>query len=137
MTDAQGLSATSAPITISADNTPPTASIDTPAVGTTWKVGDLISFYGSATDPQDGFPRRPCPGSWSCSTAPRLPCHSPGAAWTGRLGRFFNAPDHEYPSYLELRLTATDAGGLTDTKLLRLDPRTVFLSFAPHRPACN
>jgi hypothetical protein len=26
------------------------------------------------------------------------------------------ARDHEYPSYLELRLTATDSGGLTDTK---------------------
>jgi hypothetical protein len=38
---------------------------------------------------------------------------------------FFNAPDHEYPSYLELRLTATDAGALTDTKSVRLDPRTV------------
>src|SRR4029453_17502432 len=42
---------------------------------------------------------------------------------------FFNAPDHEYPSSLELRLTATDAGGLTDTKTLRLDPRTVDLTF--------
>ena len=34
-------------------------------------------------------------------------------------------PDHDYPSYLELRLTATDSGGLTDTQTLRLDPRTV------------
>ena len=41
----------------------------------------------------------------------------------------FPAPDHEYPSHLELRLTVTDAGGLTDTKTLQLDPRTVELSF--------
>ena len=41
----------------------------------------------------------------------------------------FVAPDHEYPSYLELRLTATDSGGLTDTKSVRLDPKTVELSF--------
>jgi hypothetical protein len=42
----------------------------------------------------------------------------------------FTAPDHEYPSYLELELTATDAGGLTDRQTLRLDPRTVTLSLA-------
>jgi hypothetical protein len=41
----------------------------------------------------------------------------------------FDAPDHEYPSYLGLRLTATDSGGLTDTKSVRLDPKTVELSF--------
>ena len=41
----------------------------------------------------------------------------------------FVAPDHEYPSYLELRLTATDSGGLTDTKSVRLDPKTVALTF--------
>jgi hypothetical protein len=41
----------------------------------------------------------------------------------------FTAPDHEYPSYLELKLTATDSGGLTDTKVLRLDPKTVVLTF--------
>jgi len=38
------------------------------------------------------------------------------------------APDHEYPSYLELRLTATDSGGLTDTETIQLDPRTVTLT---------
>jgi hypothetical protein len=41
----------------------------------------------------------------------------------------FTAPDHEYPSYLELRLTATDSGGLTDIESIRLDPRTVVLTF--------
>jgi uncharacterized repeat protein (TIGR01451 family) len=39
------------------------------------------------------------------------------------------APDHDYPSYLELTLTATDSGGLSDTKTVRLDPRTVNLTF--------
>ena len=42
----------------------------------------------------------------------------------------FTAPDHEYPSYLELELTATDSGGLTNTKTIRLDPRTVTLTFS-------
>jgi uncharacterized repeat protein (TIGR01451 family) len=131
VTDAQGQPATSAPVTISADNTPPTATIATPAAGTTWKVGDTISFSGSATDPQQGalpssalsweLVQQHCPAD----------CHSHLVrTWRGDApDLFFNAPDHEYPSYLELRLTATDAGGLTDTETLRLDPRTVELSF--------
>ncbi len=42
----------------------------------------------------------------------------------------FNAPDHEYPSYLELRLTATDSDGASATTTLRLNPQTVDLTFA-------
>ena len=41
----------------------------------------------------------------------------------------FVAPDHEYPSYLELRLTARDSGGLTSSVSRQLDPRTVTLTF--------
>ena len=39
------------------------------------------------------------------------------------------APDHEYPAHLELRLTATDPGGLSTTTSVQLDPRTVDLTF--------
>jgi hypothetical protein len=49
--------------------------------------------------------------------------------WTGVAGGSFVAPDHEYPSYLELQLTATDATGLTSTVVRRLDPKTVDLTF--------
>ena len=57
-------------------------------------------------------------------------CHThPLQTFAGVAGGSFAAPDHEYPSYLELKLTATDSGGLTDTETLRLDPRTVTLTF--------
>jgi hypothetical protein len=49
--------------------------------------------------------------------------------WTGVAGGTFNAPDHAYPSYLELDLTATDAGGLTNTTSVSLQPKTVNLTF--------
>jgi hypothetical protein len=49
--------------------------------------------------------------------------------FTGVASGSFTAPDHEYPSYLELQLTATDSGGLTNTASLRLDPKTVVLTF--------
>jgi hypothetical protein len=46
----------------------------------------------------------------------------------------FIAPDHEYPSTLELRLTATDAGGLTSTVTRVLQPQTAQLTFATNPP---
>ena len=58
-------------------------------------------------------------------------CHThDGETWDGVASGSFAAPDHEYPSYLELELTATDSGGLTDTRTIRLDPKTVVLSLA-------
>ncbi len=115
---------------INVANTAPTALITSPGPATTWKVGDTINFSGSATDPEQGT----LPGSalnWTlimhhCPSD----CHSHTiTSLTGASGSF-TAPDHEYPSYLELRLTATDAQGLTDTKSVRLDPKTVGLTFA-------
>ena len=53
VTDSHGASDTDT-VPIAVGNTPPTPTIATPAAGTTWKVGDVISFSGSATDQQDG-----------------------------------------------------------------------------------
>jgi hypothetical protein len=56
-------------------------------------------------------------------------CHThPVQDFNGVAGGSLAAPDHGYPSYLELRLTATDSGGLTDVESVRLDPKTVVLS---------
>ena len=48
VTDTHGASSTAA-VTIEVGNTPPTATIGAPAPGTTWAVGDVIDFAGSAT----------------------------------------------------------------------------------------
>jgi glucose/arabinose dehydrogenase/PKD repeat protein len=130
VTDSHGASATDT-IAVTAGNTPPTATITAPTTGFTWKVGDPIDFAGSATDPQQGtLPASAL--SWSMVLQ-----HCPSNCHTHALQSFsgvdhgtFPAPDHEYPSYLELTLTATDSGGLTDTHKIRLDPKTVSLSFA-------
>ena len=130
VTDNHGAFGTAA-VTITVGNTPPTATIDAPAAGTTWKVGDVINFSGHATDPQQGT----LPAS--ALTWNLIQQHCPSNCHTHQLQDFagtaagsFTPPDHEYPSYLELRLTATDSGGLTDTKTVRLDPRTVTLTFS-------
>ena len=58
-------------------------------------------------------------------------CHEhPIQTFAGVASGSFAAPDHEYPSHLELRLTATDAQGLTHTTTRQLDPTTVDLAFA-------
>ena len=117
-------------MTVTVGNTAPTATITAPASGTTWRVGDTISFSGSASDAQDGtlpasslswqLVQQHCPSN----------CHQHLVqTFSGVAAGSFVAPDHEYPSYLELRLTATDSGGLTHSVTRRLDPRTVVLTF--------
>jgi glucose/arabinose dehydrogenase len=130
VTDNHGASDISDPIAITADNTPPTAAITSPVVGTTWAVGNVINFSGTGTDAQDGnlpasaffweLIMHHCPSN----------CHEHIIqTFTGVTGGSFTAPDHEYPSYLELRLTVTDSGGLTSTTSIDLNPRTVNLTF--------
>jgi glucose/arabinose dehydrogenase len=130
VTDNHGATATDA-VAISAGNTRPTATITSPSPGLTWKVGDTISFAGSATDQQDGnlgagnlswkLTMEHCPSN----------CHEHIVqTWSGIAGGSFAAPDHEYPSYLVLELTATDSGGLSDTQTIPIYPKTVSLSFA-------
>ncbi|MFD7159847.1 PQQ-dependent sugar dehydrogenase [Kribbella sp. NPDC059898] len=123
-----GKTSTTTSVQINVANTAPTATITAPGPATTWKVGDTINFSGSATDPEQGT----LPGSaltWTlimhhCPSD----CHTHTiTSFTGATGSFV-APDHEYPSYLELRLTATDSGGLTDTKSVLLNPRTTELT---------
>jgi glucose/arabinose dehydrogenase len=129
VTDSHGASDVSDPITITAGDTPPTATIVTPAPGTTWRVGQTIAFSGSATDAQDGnLPAAALSWSLILHHCPSN-CHvHPIQSFQGVASGSFSAPDHEYPSHLELRLTATDSSGLTDTESVLLNPRTVVLT---------
>jgi glucose/arabinose dehydrogenase len=131
VTDPQGATNT-ATVTITVGNAPPVPVIDTPSNALRWKVGDTIGFSGHATDVQDGTV--PASGlSWSlvlnhCYSA--SDCHEHVVqTLSGVASGQFAAPDHQYPSYLQLRLTATDSGGLSTTTSVRLDPQTVLLTF--------
>jgi hypothetical protein len=99
-------------------------------IGTTWKVGDVISFSGSATDPEQvNLPASALSWSVILHHCPSN-CHEhPLQAFSGVASGSFPAPDHDYPSYLEVRLTATDSRGVTDTRSVSLFPQTVTLSF--------
>ena len=109
-------------------------TITGPASSLTWKVGDPIPFAGGATDAQDGtLPASAL--SWAfivhhCPTSP-TDCHTHTIQTTpGVSSGTFVAPDHGYPSWLEIVLTATDSGGLQTSTSVRVDPKTVTLSFA-------
>jgi glucose/arabinose dehydrogenase len=125
VTDAEGASDT-APVTISVGNTPPTPVLDLPTPGRTWQVGDEIAFSGRADDAQDGE-LAPSSLSWSlilhhCPST----CHAhPVQTFEGTASGSFVGPDHEYPSHLELRLTAIDSHGLSAATSVQLDPQTV------------
>ncbi|HEX6232807.1 MAG TPA: ricin-type beta-trefoil lectin domain protein [Jiangellaceae bacterium] len=129
VTDSKGARAT-ATATISVGNTAPTATITGPSPGTTWRVGDTIGFSGTAVDPQDGtLPASALTWTLIMHHCPSN-CHAHQITTTTGTSGTFTTPDHEYPSYLELRLTAEDSGGLSDTKSVRLDPKTADLTFA-------
>jgi glucose/arabinose dehydrogenase len=132
VTDSQGASDTlDSPITVSPGNTPPAAVMG--ASPSTWRVGDEITFSGSASDHEDGT-LAASSLSWSlilnhCSSEGSS-CHEhPVQEFSGVSSGSFIAPDHEYPSHLELRLTARDSGGLSDTTSMRLNPRIVTMTF--------
>ncbi|HEX2772872.1 MAG TPA: PQQ-dependent sugar dehydrogenase, partial [Micromonosporaceae bacterium] len=94
-------------VAISPGNQAPTGVIDTPVAGTTWRVGNTINFTGHATDPQQGT----LPASALAWHLRLQHCSAGGSChthflqdWTGVASGSFTAPDHEYPSYLELEL---------------------------------
>ena len=110
----------------------PVAVIDDPTSALRWRVGQSVPFAGRATDPQDGvLPASAL--SWRltlqhCATGGS--CHAHVVQdFNGVAAGSFVAPDHEYPSHLELTLTATDSTGRTGSSTVRLDPQTVVLSF--------
>ena len=130
VTDNHGGFDVSDPIPVHPGNSPPTATIATPSAVFTWKVGDTIAFSGSANDPETGALAATalsweilihhCPSDCHTHTYQTFP---------GVAGSSFAAPDHEYPAYLEIRLTATDPVGLTNTASVSIQPQTVDLSF--------
>jgi glucose/arabinose dehydrogenase len=114
-------------------NTPPAPVIDTPASSVTYAVGDAISFSGHATDHEDGtLPASALTWTLIIHHCPSVGnCHTHTVqSWTGVASGSLNAPDHGYPSYLELQLAATDSAGATTTTSVQLNPKTVNLTFA-------
>jgi glucose/arabinose dehydrogenase len=119
--------------TIHAGNTPPVATITSPAQGTTWRVGQTIDYAGTASDPDGPLPADAVQWQTIMHHCPAQ-CHQHVISGSGGGTGRFVAPDHEYPSWIELKLTVTDADGQSDTKSVRLDPKVAKLSLRSNPP---
>ena len=127
-------------ITVDAANSPPQPVIDSPdscAAPGCWAVGDHIGFTGHATDAEDGnltgddlaweVVMEHCPAG----------CHEHTLVTDSGGSGSFDAPDHEYPSYLVIRLTATDSDGASTTVEVQLSPRPSTSTSPRCPPACR
>lgn len=139
VTKASGQTDTSSPITIHVTNIanhPPVAIIDTPTSGTTWGVGDTINFSGSASDP-DGDAVSVV---WDIElrhsndgTLTNFHRHTIGTVRNVMSGSFV-AFNHEYPSWLAVRMTVTDSTGEQTIVERDLYPKVVHLNFTSNVP---
>jgi len=138
VTDATGASST-ATLRILAGNVAPVPTITTPTSALHWKVGDTITFAGGAADAEDGtLPASSL--SWnavlvySSEADPTAHQDRPLQQFNGVAGGSFSAPEWNYPVWLEIRLTATDSGGLSTTTTLRLDPAISKINLSSNVP---
>ena len=111
-------------VKVGAGNRPPVPSIGSPAASLHYKVGDVIAFAGSATDPEDGDLAAAALAGRSTSSTARSACATRirSRAASGAGGAFV-VPDHGDESQFELVLTATDSGGLYAST--NADPRSL------------
>lgn len=131
LTDDDGATDTELVI-ISVGNQPPDAKIIQPLLSLLWKVGDQISFSGTATDPEDGtIP--PWSMHWEvilhhCTNGTQN-CHIHSIQeYDGVDHGIFASPDHEWYCFLEFKLTVVDSEGLTNQESVYIDPISVILS---------
>jgi glucose/arabinose dehydrogenase len=114
-----------------ATSTIPRATVTSPSPTSRWKPGDAIAFTGTGTTsagaalPASAF-------SWTivvqhCATPSSCHAHTI-QTYSGVAGGSFVAPDHGYPSYLDIQLTVT-SGGQSSTRSVRIEPMTTTLTF--------
>jgi hypothetical protein len=92
---------------------PPQVTVASPTAALRYRVGDLIQLSGSAVDPDTGQPIPATDFTWQvllnhCTVANPTVCHEHFVRrFTGVAGGTVAAPDHEYPAFLRVVLTAT------------------------------
>jgi glucose/arabinose dehydrogenase len=113
-------------------DTPPTPVIEMPAdEGLEWEVGQAIEMLGSAQDGEgNGLPYTMLywhTRLYHCPNGPEN-CHAhPLQVFPGVEYGILHAPDHDYPSHLEISLTASDDRGLSKSTSVQLYPHEVDL----------
>lgn len=137
VTDEEGLSNV-AKLTLYPGDTPPVPTIKEPAESYLWGVGDEIHLSGSAENSKnEGV--EPLYLSWGtrilhCPTGPK-DCHAhPLQDFPGTSSGYLVTPEHDYPSYIEITLTASDKRGLSASETIKLAARRFNVEFASSPP---
>jgi hypothetical protein len=136
--DDEGLSSVAA-VTVYPGDKPPVPTINSPSSSLKWAVGDPIHLSGSAVNAKGQAMVEPLFYYWSTSLShcPIDPdhCHlHPLQTFPGVRSGDFTAPEHDYPSYIEVTLRVADVRGLTGSAKVRIDPKTVNLSIGSSPP---
>lgn len=127
-------------LTVYPGDSPPAVQIKEPATTLTWGVGQPIHLAGSAkaeagsgsTIPRNGL-------YWNtrllhCPFGPTQ-CHEhPLQVFPAKESGEFPAPEHDYPSYPKISLTATDGRGQSATSVVKIAARPVALNLASNPP---
>jgi len=126
-------------VTVYPGDSPPQVTIDSPLASKKWAVGDKIELHGSAIDSKGHSMTEPLSYYWTtrllhCPTGPTT-CHAhPLQTFAGVRDGEFLAPEHDYPSYIEITLRVADERGLTASKTIKLEPKAVNLTIASSPP---
>jgi glucose/arabinose dehydrogenase len=127
VTDSHGAQST-ARLTVYPGDTPPEVEILSPAPSLEWHVGQSIDFEGVARHDGSDLPSTRLDWSSRLLHCPSA-CHRhPLQAFPAVASGTLIAPDHDYPSSIELTLTAADSRGLAATKTVQLFPHPVGLT---------
>lgn len=139
--DPEGLTSI-ARVTVYPGDAPPTVEIQKPTPTTSWAVGDVIQMeaLGKNWNATSGN-FEPLGYDWSTrlfhcpDPAEPTKCHThPLGTFNGVRHESFIAPEHDYPSHIDVTVTYTDKRGLTATKTVSIYPRTVNLSIDSSPP---
>jgi glucose/arabinose dehydrogenase len=140
VTDSENLTSV-ARVTVYPGDAPPSIEIEEPAPTLKWSVGDTIEMFAIGRDWHGNEIYEPLKYSWSTrllhcpNPAEPTQCHAhPLGTFSGVELESFVAPEHDYPSRIEVTATFTDARGLTATETVTLYPRTAQLTIGSAPP---
>jgi PKD repeat protein len=126
VTDTQGASGNSQ-VVITSGAGAPQVSIASPANNSTFRIGDTISFSGSATDQEDGNLSSNL--RWTILLHHNEHVHSDVFTFTGPSGSFAVQDHGDDNIFMELCASATDSSGLTTQRCVSLMPIKVPYTF--------
>jgi glucose/arabinose dehydrogenase len=119
-----------ATLTVTAFNSRPKATITSPANNTIFTGNQSFTFTGTGTDPEDGD-LAPSQFKWKVDLYHATHVHDGIFSETGKTYSYtIPTQGHtETNIWYRVTLVVTDAGGLTDTAYIELQPKKVMMTF--------